>query len=199
MASAPIRDRPRLSVELFRGFLAGRPEEERWELIDGVAVMMAPPTKAHQRIASNLERLLNDALEARAPTLAAYQRVGVNFGPRIENYDPEPDVVVVDVEHDNERYSNRFYLAAEIVSSSDRTYIESKRAVYRLHDTCTCILTVQQDRVEVRIDLRAEAGWDVQVLKRLGDPLVLAEFGLRCKVSDLYRGTSFAPRQAESQ
>ena len=199
MASAPIRDRPRLSVELFRGFLAGRPEEERWELIDGVAVMMAPPTKAHQRIASNLERLLNDAPEARAPRLAAYQRVGVNLGPRVENYDPEPDVVVVDVEHDNERYSDRFYLAAEIVSSSDRTYIESKRAVYRLHDTCTCILTVQQDRVEVRIDLRAEAGWDEQVLKRLGDPLVLAEFGLRCKVSDLYRGTSLAPRQAESQ
>jgi Uma2 family endonuclease len=64
MASAPIRDHQRLSVALFRGFLEGRPEEERWELIDGLPVMMAPPTKAHQRIASNLERLLNDALEA---------------------------------------------------------------------------------------------------------------------------------------
>ena len=202
MASAPIRDRPRLSVELFRGFLAGRPEEERWELIDGVAVMMAPPTLAHQIIAGNLQRLLNEALETHAPTLIACQRAGVNVGPSVEYYDPEPDVVVIDTEateRPGERYADRFYLAAEIVSSSDRTYIESKRAVYRLHDTCTCILTVQQDRVEVRIDLRAEAGWDVQVLKRLGDPLVLAEFGLRCKVSDLYRGTSFAPRQAESQ
>ena len=30
----------RLSVELFRGFLEGRPDEERWELIDGVPVIV---------------------------------------------------------------------------------------------------------------------------------------------------------------
>lgn len=48
MADAAQRQRPRLSVELFRGFLESRPDEERWELIDGVAVMMAPPTLAHQ-------------------------------------------------------------------------------------------------------------------------------------------------------
>jgi len=66
MASAPMRDRPRLSVHVFRRFVEGRPEEERWELIDGVAVMMAPPTLAHQIIAGNLQRLLNDALEIRA-------------------------------------------------------------------------------------------------------------------------------------
>src|SRR5215468_5568586 len=117
MPSAPIRDYPRLSVELFRGFLAGRPEEERWELIDGLPVMMAPPTKAHQRIASNLERLLNDALEAQRSGWAAYQGIGVNLGPRIQHYDPQPDVVGVDAERDDERYSELFYLAAEVVSS----------------------------------------------------------------------------------
>src|SRR5215469_11289107 len=126
MASAPIRDHPRLSVELFRGFVEGRPEEERWELIDGLPVMMAPPTKAHQRIASNLERLLNDALEAPRSTLVAYREIGVNLAPCVENYDAEPDVVVVDGGGDNERYSDRFYLAAEVVSSSGRTYVESK-------------------------------------------------------------------------
>src|SRR5438552_80419 len=100
MASAPIRNRPRLSVELFRGFLEGRPEEEHWELIDGVAMMMAPPTKSHQRIASNLERLLNDALERHSPALVAYQRVGVNLGPNVQDYDPEPDVTVVEADGD---------------------------------------------------------------------------------------------------
>src|SRR5438876_10626877 len=79
MAGAPLRNQPRLSVELFRGFLEGRPDEEHWELIDGVAMMMTPPTKAHQRIASNLERLLNDALEGHAPTLTAYQCIGLNL------------------------------------------------------------------------------------------------------------------------
>src|SRR5215468_5369618 len=100
MPSAPIRDRPRLSVALFRGFLEGRPEEERWELIDGLPVMMAPPTKVHKRIASNLERLLNDALEAQGSSWAAYQGIGVNLGSRIQYYDPEPEVAVVDAERD---------------------------------------------------------------------------------------------------
>src|SRR3954447_15510500 len=97
MASAPLRT-PRMSVKLFRGFVEGRPDEEHWELIDGVAMMMAPPKPAHQRIASNLERLLLDALDSHAPELTAYQAIGVNLSPAIDDYDPEPDVVVVDAE-----------------------------------------------------------------------------------------------------
>ena len=57
---------------------------------------MAPPTKAHQRIASNLERLLLDALEKHDVSLTVYQSVGINLAPEVDNYDPEPDVVVVD-------------------------------------------------------------------------------------------------------
>jgi Uma2 family endonuclease len=195
MASAPLRTSSRMSVELFRGFVEGRPNEEHWELIDGVAMMMAPPTKAHQRIASNLERLLNEALDVHAPALVAYQRVGVNLGPNVQNYDPEPDVTVVEAQGDDERYSDRFYLAAEIVSSSDHSYVENKREVYKLHDSCTCILTVQQDRFEIRVDLRTDSGWSEQVLRKPDDTLALPDFGLRCNLSDLYRGTPLVPRQ----
>ncbi len=199
MAGIAQRNPPRLSVELFRGFLEGRPDEEHWELIDGVAVMMAPPTLVHQWIASNLQRILYDALESFAPTLAVYQRAGINLGPSIEYYDPEPDVVVIDADANqdpNRRYADRFYLAAEIVSTSDRTYVESKRGVYKQHETCKCILTVQQDRFEVRVDLRTSAGWQEQLLTKPDDLLALPEFGLRCKLSDLYRGTALQPRQA---
>lgn len=111
--------------------------------------MMAPPTLAYQRIATNLQRLLNEALERHDPTRTAFQRAGLNVAPAVEYYDPEPDVVVIDsaaAETPGERYANRFYLAAEIVSESDRTYVESKRAVYKLHETCTCVLTVELDR-----------------------------------------------------
>src|SRR5437016_14640207 len=102
MAGAPQRKQPRMTVELFRTFVEGRPDEEHWELIDGVAMMMTPPTRAHQRIASNLEQLLNDALESHAPAFVAYQRLGINLGPQVPNYDPEPDVSVVDVECQDE-------------------------------------------------------------------------------------------------
>ena len=198
MASASVRIPSRMSLGQFRRFVEGRPDKERWELIHGVAMMMTPPTLAHQRIASNLERLLLDALESHAPTKTAFQAIGVNLGPAVDDYDPEPDVVVTDLdtaETPGERYADRFYLAAEIVSASDRVDVESKREAYKLHGSCTCILTVRQDRFEVRIDLRTDAGWSEQVLKKPDDILALPAFGLRCKLSELYRGTPLLPRQ----
>jgi hypothetical protein len=56
-------------------------------------------------------------------------------------------------------------------------------------------LVIQQERFEVRIDLRTSDGWTETTLTRLDDTLVLADFGLRCKVADLYRGTPLVPRQ----
>ena len=93
MASLPLHKASRLSVDLFRGFLGGRPDEERWELIDGVAVMIAPPTKAHQRIASNLERLLNDALERHDPALAAYSGQDSTWHPRSSTMTRSPTLL----------------------------------------------------------------------------------------------------------
>ena len=201
MAGATLHAQQRMSIGQFRHFIEGRPDKERWELIDGVAMMMAPPTPAHQRIASNLERLLLDALETHAPALTAFQAIGVNVGPAIEDYDPEPDVVVTDSsveEAQGERYADRFYLAAEIISSNERVDIDRKRSVYKLHEACTCILAVQQDRFEVSIDLRTETGWSEQVLKQAEDILALPAFGLRCSVADLYRGTPLLPRRRRS-
>jgi Uma2 family endonuclease len=198
MARATQRKPSPLSIEAFRAWSETRPDEERWELIDGVPMMMTPPTKAHQRIASNLERLLNDALLRSAPQWAAYQRVGLNLGAVVENYDPEPDVVVIDVEEgSDERYADRFYLIAEVVSASDRPKIEGKREIYKLHGACNCILTIRQDRHEVRLDLRTGNSWTTQVLTRPSDELVLAEFGLHCTLADLYRGTPLQERSGK--
>jgi Uma2 family endonuclease len=202
MAGIAQRNPPLLSIELFRAFYASRPDEERWQLIDGAAVMMTPPTPAHQRIASNLERLLNDALESHAPDLVAYQGLGVDLAPAVEHYDPEPDVLVVDADVSREfeqRYIDRFYLAAEIVSASDRVWVDKKREIYKLHESCNCILSVQQDRFHVRVELRADAGWKDQVLTKADDLLTLPEFGLSCKLSDLYRGTPLLPRQGSKR
>jgi Uma2 family endonuclease len=113
-----------------------------------------------------------------------------------EYYDPEPDVVVVDADDaGDERYSSRFYLAAEVVSSSDRKRIIAKRRIYKLHEACTCVLTIRQDRCEVRIDLRSDAEWSEMLLQKPNDALVLSDFGLRCKLADIYRGTPIGKRR----
>ncbi len=184
-----------LSIDAFRAWLESRPDEEHWELIGGVIMMMAPATHDHQRIASNLERLLNDALEAHRPEFSAYQRVGLNLASIAPDYDPEPDVAVISASERGEvRYSDRFYLAAEIVSASDQKTVESKRQVYKRHPDCRCVLVIQQGSFDVSVSVLTDAGWAEHRLTKPDDPLILEDFGLRCVLADLYRGTALQPR-----
>src|ERR1700758_2037239 len=131
MGGALRQDTAILSVASFRAWLASRPDEEHWELIEGVPMMMTPPNRRHQRIASNLEALLNVALKRHDPAFAAYHDIGVNIVSTVP-YDPEPDVAVIrDDENPDPRYADRFYLVAEVLSDSDRDIIEAKRDIYR--------------------------------------------------------------------
>jgi Uma2 family endonuclease len=188
MVGAVRQNSPMLSVASFRAWLGSRPDEEHWELIEGVPMMMAPPNRRHQRIATNLENLLNLALKRHNPALAAYHDIGVNIVSTVP-YDPEPDVAVVrEEENSDPRYADRFYLVAEVLSDSDKDVIEGKRDIYRAHLSCTCILLVRQDRAEITVDQRTADGWRSQVL-RAGDALTLPEFGLTCPLKDVYRDT----------
>jgi Uma2 family endonuclease len=180
---------PILSVASFRAWLASRPDEEHWELIEGVPMMMTPPNRRHQRIASNLESLLNAALRQHNPALTAYHDIGVNIISTVP-YDPEPDVAVIrEDENPDPRYADGFYLVAEVLSESDKAVIESKREIHRAHPSCTCILLVRQDRLESTLDRRTADGWHSQVLYD-ADELTLQEFGLTCLVKDVCRDTS---------
>src|SRR5262245_50689327 len=114
----PVRADGKFSVEEFFALIESRPEEERWQLIDGVAMMMPPPTLVHQRIASNLARLLNDHFDAGQAELFAFQEVGL-IVPEAELFRPEADVAVLDALAEYESYANKFYLVAEILSESN--------------------------------------------------------------------------------
>jgi Uma2 family endonuclease len=184
-----------LSIKAFRAWVESRPEKERWELIGGIPMMMAPPTHDHQRIASNLERLLNDALEAHHPEFSAYQRVGLNLASIVPDYDPEPDVAVISAnERGDVRYSERFFLAAEIVSTSDQKTIDAKSEIYKRHPDCRCVLIIQQDRYRVSIAVRTQTAWIERQLTAPDDALNLDDFGLHCTLTALYRGTALQPR-----
>ena len=191
MVGAVRQNSPMLSVASFRAWLGSRPDEEHWELIEGVPMMMAPPNRRHQRIATNLENLLNAALKRHNPALAAYHDIGVNIVSTVP-YDPEPDVAVVGEEENSDpRYADRFYLVAEVLSDSDKDVIEGKCDIYRAHPSCTCILLVRQDRAEITVDQRTADGWRSRVL-HTGDELTLPEFGLTCPVKEVYRDTPLA-------
>src|SRR6202043_335768 len=83
-----------MDVDEFMAFLETRPKGEHWHLIEGVAVMMAPPSYAHQRITQNFCPLLNGSFTAQRLDLYAYVSTGVR-APGVANFQPEPDVAVV--------------------------------------------------------------------------------------------------------
>ena len=187
----------RMSPQEFRAFQDGRPDEERWELYDGVPVMMSPALLTHNRIASNLERLLNDALASHDPSRLAQQRPGLELAGS-GDYRPEPDLAVMDSDYQpDQRYLTRAYLLAEIASTTDRDSVpgrreaklDAKRRIYRAHDACEAILSVEQDRMEALVELRTDRGWMERRLSGPDAELALPSFGLRCRLGDLYEHT----------
>lgn len=196
--------RPWMPIEDFRAFQATRPDEEGWELIDGVPVMMTPTYLTHARIAGNIERLLCDALD---PSRTALQNIGVDLGlsgnalpglGRGAGYAPQPDVGVVGAAFEaDRRFASPLYVAVEVVSSADDAWlpsagmrwIDAKARIYQAHPPCEAVVVVEQHRMEVRLWRRSGAVWDGTVLNRPGDAFRLPTCGLDCAVADLYRGT----------
>jgi hypothetical protein len=87
----------------------------------------------HQRIASNLEWLLNASFGATEWQLEAFQRVGLDLG--VEYHDLEPDVVVVDrPTQDDQHHADRVYLAAEVVSDKVELIVEEFDPRCQVHD-----------------------------------------------------------------
>ena len=181
-----------MDVDEFMAFLEIRPKEERWHLIEGTAVMMAPPSLAHQRIALNLCELLNRAFAAQGHALYAYHEIAIRV-PGVLNFQPEPDVVVAQGTAGYELYAEDFRLVAEILSPSNtRTEIELKLRRYR--EARGNLYAVVIDPRKLLVEVYAKnCNWEPMMLRQRDDPIEMPEFGLRCCVGDLYRGTPLDP------
>ena len=183
-----------LDVRQFLDFLEYRPDEEKWELIDGYALMMAPPTFGHQRISGNLWRALNDRLELAKPEWLAHFEVGIEL-PEYSRYRPAPDLMVVDAQSDpRRRYADRFYLVAEVLSDSDSPRVlAAKLAYYQDHAFNTTILLIEQDQMSVRLFARQGAQWLERHLSAPSDMLDIDGIGRVCTLAALYRGALAKP------
>jgi Uma2 family endonuclease len=190
-----LRRTPQLTMKQFHAFRDERPKEEKWELIDGVPVMMPPPKLVHQGIADNLNRLLNERLEKVKPEWRAFREIGV-WLKGDEKYNPEPDVTVIDRAIAIEQiYVQRFYFVAEVVSESDKkAVLEAKLRYCQDHEHNRCVLLVRQDRVAaVQYDRQAREGWRRRPLTRPGTVLEIPDIGAIGRLGDLYRFTPLDP------
>jgi Uma2 family endonuclease len=175
----------------FLDFYMSRPDEERWQLVDGLAIMMVPPNKSHQRIVGNLVRLLNGTLAVRQPSLLAYENLGIRI-PGVANFHPQPDIVVCAAEADDSYYQESYALLAEVISPSNTAeLIARKIELYQSHPDNLYCMTIDQDSVHVTLYAR-EKGWARTDLPSLDDVLRLPAFSFETKVADIYKGTPLA-------
>jgi Uma2 family endonuclease len=184
-----------MDVDEFMAFVETRPDEEHWELIEGVAVMMAPASYAHQRIVRNLCELLNSAFAARHLDLFAYFDAGVRL-PGVRNFQPQPDVVVVPGIAGHDLHCERFQLVAEVLSPTNRRQeIDLKLRRYR--EAPDNLYAVVIEPREFLLEIYAKRGnWQSAILTKPDDSIEMPEFGLRCGVAALYRGTPLDPATA---
>jgi Uma2 family endonuclease len=88
----PVINTDPMTVEEFYAFTERQPDEEKWELIDGEAVLNASPSPLHQWIVRNLIA----AIVKREPEQGANWGVLPGIGVRVSDVDrPEPDVLIL--------------------------------------------------------------------------------------------------------
>ncbi len=182
---------PRLSMALFEAWRNSRPDEERWQLIDGVPMMMPPPTLVHQKIASNLERALDDRVATLRNGMTVAREIGIKL-PEVLDYLPEPDVAVIaDGFAQDQVYADRFFLVAEVLSKNESTeLIKAKLGFYKGHSANRCVLLIAQDRMHVTVhEHLGEAGWSTREISAPDAELSGPSIGAICRLADLYNRT----------
>lgn len=191
-AIAELGVEPPLSLETYLAFLSTRAHEERWQLIDGVPVMMERPLIRHQLIRTNVALQLANALEKTRPDLTALHGIALSFDGH-PDFLPMVDVAVVELPADDRIFTSRFFLAAEVLSHTDtEEHIDLKVERYAEQEHNLYTVLIAQTEMRVELSMR-ESGWHGTVLRGDDAVLELPEFGFRCALRDLYTNTTVQP------
>ncbi|WP_375464313.1 Uma2 family endonuclease [uncultured Methylobacterium sp.] len=186
MALAVKRD-VRMSVAAYQAWVESKPEEERWELLDGLPVPMSPPAARHQRIVMNLGKRLDDLAEARG--CSALPGLAV-LSAAMDDFAPIPDIVVQRGPLPRDGYTRDPLLVAEVLSPSTMSNDRGRKTdFFRTVASLQTFLIVYQDEARVEV-WRRDAAWSKQVLG-LDATIDLPELGGTLAVSDVYARTAF--------
>lgn len=184
MALAAKRE-ARMDVAEFRHWAESRPDGERWELLDGDPVLMAPPRERHQRIVMNLAGRLDALAEPRG--CRAMPGLGILSAVQ-DDFVPIPAVVVRCGPSLPDGYAEDPLLVAEVLSPSTMSLDRGRKIdFYRTVPSLQVLLIVYSDEVRVEVWRRRGDDWSVQALGPDGS-VALLELDGAVPVPDIYRG-----------
>ena len=186
----PPVDLAPMTAEEFFAFTDTRPDDEKWELIDGEPILNAWPSRLHQLIARNITTHLHNHAMRHQPGWEVLPGLGV----RVSDANlPVPDALVrpntVPPGHPSGRECDDMIVAFEILSptTKDRD-LRWKRGAYLSLQSLTHYVVVAQDIVEVVV-----FGRDNEIpehhFKRLDESLNFPALGVSLPLAVIYSGT----------
>jgi len=180
----------RFSVPEFFTFLSV--SQEKWELVDGVPVMMAGATQRHQDVAANLLAFLHQRLRGSGcrPTGSD---TGVLTGDASVRY---PDLVVdCGPRHDESMHATKPTVVIEVLSPSTRGFDSHLKLIeYKGNTDIRQVLLVDTVTPRVLVHRRDGEIWREEILTGLEGVIDLPDIRTELPMADVYDGIEFGPR-----
>jgi Uma2 family endonuclease len=179
-----------MTVEEYFAFTDTRPDNERWELIDGEPILNASPSGVHQQILDNVAFVLGTIKRKQPQSWESTPGIGVRLS---ETSLPEPDLFILPrgtIRKDPYSRETRDVLVAfEILSPStaDRD-LRWKRTAYTSLPSLSHYIVIAQDAIDVVVFAR-DAGFAERHYRSLADSIELPALGILLPLSEIYRDT----------
>ena len=177
-----------MTIEEFLEFTDTRPDGEKWELIEGVAVLSPSPVDVHQIIVTNIATELMMAKRRWHATWIPLIGIGTRV-PASPNSLPQPDLFVMDRAATGSPLTDDALVIFEVLSrSNSRADQLWRRKVYASVPNCQHYVTVAQKTPEIVLYNRA-ADWKPLAIKGLDGKLEMSALAVSLPLADIYRYT----------
>lgn len=177
-----------MTIEEFLAFYDTRPKGEKWELIEGVAVMSPTPVEHHQVIVANICHYLIAHKIKHKATWIAMPGVGTRV-PVAQTSLPEPDIFVKATPATDRSITEDALVIIEVLSRSntkaDRAW---RKRVYASVPNCQHYVTVSMKKPLVEVFDRA-TDWKDRLIEDIDAAAALPAIGLSIPLEDIYRWT----------
>lgn len=169
--------------------------DARYELIDGVAVAMAPAARPHGALSGNVAGAIHAALQSR-PECMVYIEAGIVPPNRADNFYVPDLSVSCDEPDDDEPQLRNPVLIVEILSPSTATFDRTRKiSDYQLIPSMREILLLDSRRIFAEVWRRAGDGWVHESIEDPGAALTLDCIPLSIFMGTLYRGVRIPDRR----
>lgn len=180
-----------MSPETFFAWLPG--QEGRYEIVDGIPVMMAGADRRHDRIVVNSISTLNAQLRGGPSQTFS----GDTYVATLEKTRRMPDVGVDCGKPDDEAMvADKPSLLIEVLSRTTRAIdVTTKLQEYQELESLDYLLLVDTDHPKVQVFSRKEdRTWTSMVVEGIDAAIPLEKLGIALSLSEIYFGLEFRPK-----